>query len=245
MTIIHRVFKAPRWVTMFAAAGFVVSVSGTGLTISSSGINTLSIMLCAIAIIFAFGLADSLLSHVYITPKTLGYFSNFHGRVLQRAEIQSVLWNAGCPVIVVLTTGDKLRLPALDDSLKMANGIRAWLKRSYVGIENSSNTIAEAREVAILIAQQIVSGEMEPYDGAMKIWKQALDKLETHIPDDLWPFKSNASAIEDCLWNSQESGSDNDILIAQCKKEIVQTAELLVRESIIRQLTKTLRDKAA
>jgi hypothetical protein len=139
MTIIYRVFKTPRWVTMFAAAGFVVSVFGAGLTTSSSGINTLSIVLCAIAILFALGLADSLLSHVYITPKTLEYFSNFHGRVLQQTEIRSVSWNAGCPVIIVLATGDKLRLPALDDNLKMANSIRAWLKRPYVGIENDSN----------------------------------------------------------------------------------------------------------
>ena len=220
---------------MFAAAGFAVSVSGTVLTTSSSGINTLSIVLCAIAILFAFGLTDSLLSHFYITLETLECFSNFHGRVLQQAEIRSVSWNAGCPVIIVLATGDKLRLPAMDDNLKMANSIRAWLRRPYVGIEKDSNTITEAREVAILIAQQIVSGEMEPYDGAMKIWKKALDKLEARIPDDLWPFKSNASAIEDCLWNSQESGSDNDILIAQCKKEILQAAKLLVGASIIRQ----------
>ncbi len=78
------------------------------------------------------------------------------------------------------------------------------------------------------IAKQIVSDELDPYDGAMKIWKQVIDQLDNPIPDELWPFKSNASAIEDCLWNARESGVDHDELIAQCKQEIVQAARALV-----------------
>jgi len=88
--------------------------------------------------------------------------------------------------------------------------------------------IPKARSETKLIAEHIVTGAVAPYDGAMKIWKQILDNLEEHIPDDLWPFKSNASAIEDCLWNAQDGGSKNDLLIMQCHNEIIQAAKLLI-----------------
>lgn len=87
--------------------------------------------------------------------------------------------------------------------------------------------IKEADSKAKLIAEQIFRGIIDPYDGAMKIWKQILDNLEEHIPDDLCPFKSNASAIEDCLWNAQNGGSNNDLLIIQCKNEIIEAAKQL------------------
>ena len=87
--------------------------------------------------------------------------------------------------------------------------------------------IPEARNKTKIIAEQILIGMVEPYDGAMKIWKQILDNLEERIPDDLWVFKSNASAIEDCLWNAQNGGSNNDSLIMQCKNEIIESAKQL------------------
>lgn len=86
----------------------------------------------------------------------------------------------------------------------------------------------QARLEATIIAKQIVIGDIDAYDGAMKIWKEILNSVDERIPDDLWPFKSNASAIEDCLWNAQDSGSNHDELIAQCKKEILQAAKLLL-----------------
>jgi hypothetical protein len=78
------------------------------------------------------------------------------------------------------------------------------------------------------IAAQIANGELDAYEGAMRIWKQVIDHLESPIPDDLWPFKSNASAIEDCLWDSRESGTNHDALIAQCKEEILSAARRLI-----------------
>lgn len=97
-----------------------------------------------------------------------------------------------------------------------------------------SMTITQAREAARLIARGIDTGDIDPYDGAMRIWKEVLDKIDTRIPDDLWPFKSNASAIEDCLWNASESGSNCGTLIAECREEIVQAARVLVVGSVPR-----------
>jgi hypothetical protein len=88
-------------------------------------------------------------------------------------------------------------------------------------------TTAEARSAARLVARRIVRGEVEAYAGATTIWKQILDALEGPIPDDLWPFKSAASAIEDCLWDAQDSGADHDLPIARCREEIVQAARRL------------------
>lgn len=88
--------------------------------------------------------------------------------------------------------------------------------------------ISEARQEATIVGKLIVSGNTDTYDGAMKIWKEVLDNLDGPIPDDLWPFKSNASAIEDILWNEQDCGSKNDACVAQCRSEILQAAKLLL-----------------
>ena len=64
-----------------------------------------------------------------------------------------------------------------------------------------SMNIKEARKVAIGVAEEIVAGSVSPFDGAMHIWKEILDRLDEKIPEDLWVFKSNASAIEDSKWN--------------------------------------------
>lgn len=231
MTIIRHKLKTPRWAMLLVVAGLVLSVWGAGLSYATSGNTSLSIGLGALAVLFALGLADSLLSYVDITPDTLAYFSNFRGRVIHWADIRSVAWNAGCPVMVVLVTGEQVKLPPLGDSLKIANSIRARLKRSDIDVGKDGPVITEAREAALPIARQIVSGEIDSYDGAMKIWKQVLDEMKAPIPDDLWPFKSNASAIEDCLWNARDSGANHDILMAQSREEIMQAARWLVDQS--------------
>lgn len=89
-------------------------------------------------------------------------------------------------------------------------------------------TQAEALEKSRLIAKQIVSDEIDAFDGAMRIWKEVLNQLDSRIPDALWPFKSNASAIEDYLFNAQDSGSNHAIQIAQCKAQIIDAAKYLL-----------------
>lgn len=81
-----------------------------------------------------------------------------------------------------------------------------------------------------LIAERIVSRDMEAYDAALMIWKQILDNLD-RIPDELWPFKSCVSAIEDYIWNVQDSGSIHDAEIANEKREIIQAAIRLVKSN--------------
>ena len=88
--------------------------------------------------------------------------------------------------------------------------------------------LSEARNLVRVFARQIVNNEIDPYEGAMQIWKLVLDKLEGRIPDDLWPFKSNASAIEDYLWNAKESVSNYDAQITQCKNEIKSAAKAIL-----------------
>jgi hypothetical protein len=92
-------------------------------------------------------------------------------------------------------------------------------------------TLTEARQAASLISQKIVDGKIEPYDGAMQIWKEILNKLDDplRLPPDLLPFKSHASVIEDCLWNAKMSPrSNHDMLIEQSKEEIIQAAAALI-----------------
>ena len=91
--------------------------------------------------------------------------------------------------------------------------------------------IVEARKIAIGIAEKIVEGRMPPYDGALWIWKEILDRLDEKIPDDLWIFKSNASAIEDCRWNFESGGSEHVALTRQLEQEILSAAKALTRNN--------------
>ncbi len=90
--------------------------------------------------------------------------------------------------------------------------------------------VTEAIHNSRLIAERIISGDMEPYDGAMMIWKQIVNNLD-RIPDELWPFKSCASAIEDYIWNAQDSGSIHDAEIANEKRKIIQAAIRLLKSN--------------
>ncbi len=65
------------------------------------------------------------------------------------------------------------------------------------------------------IARSILLGDIPEYEGAMKIWKEIIDHLES-VPDELWTFKSVASTIEDYMEFSTYSAE----LKAQCEDEI-------------------------
>ncbi len=88
--------------------------------------------------------------------------------------------------------------------------------------------ISEANSRSALIAEKIVSGDLDPYDGAMMIWKQIVEHLHGPTPDDLWVFKSCASAIEDYLWNAENGGADHESQIYHEKEEIVRAAVTLI-----------------
>ncbi len=85
----------------------------------------------------------------------------------------------------------------------------------------------DAYSLARAIAREIVSGEISEYAGGLRIWKEVIDKLGPKSPDDLWSFKSNASAIEDIKWNAEQGGNRNEKLIRQCEQEIMVAAQQL------------------
>ena len=85
--------------------------------------------------------------------------------------------------------------------------------------------MALARE----IAREIIKGNIEEYEGGTKIWKEILDYVNP-IPEPLWVFKANASAIEDYMIDTEQFGSDHAALIMRCKKEIREAANKIVEE---------------
>jgi hypothetical protein len=89
----------------------------------------------------------------------------------------------------------------------------------------------DAYTLARTTAEKIVSGELSEYEGGMKIWKEVIDKLGSRCPDDLWPFKSNASAIEDIKWNAEQGGNRNESSIRQCQQEILVAARKLADQA--------------
>jgi hypothetical protein len=89
----------------------------------------------------------------------------------------------------------------------------------------------DAYSLARVIAEKIVSGEISEFAGGMRIWKEVIDRLRSACPDDLWPFKSNASAIEDIRWNAGQGGDPGEELIRQCENEIMAAAQRLTKQA--------------
>lgn len=81
---------------------------------------------------------------------------------------------------------------------------------------------------ATQVAKDILSEAVSPYDGATYCWKVIFRNLD-RVPDELWAFKSNASAIEDCYADAEQFGSNHEVLIATCTKEIVDACLALVQ----------------
>jgi hypothetical protein len=89
----------------------------------------------------------------------------------------------------------------------------------------------EARQESVEIAQRIIDGSLDPYLGALMIWKEIINKLDDPLrpPEDLFAFKSNASAIEDIKWNWEEDGGRPNLELEEsCRKEILDAAKKLV-----------------
>lgn len=96
---------------------------------------------------------------------------------------------------------------------------------THAQAEGESERSGLARE----LAQKILFGELDPYAGAMRIWKEVIDPMDCfRCPDDLWPFKSNASTLKDIAWNSEQGGGRPDAPIRRCEQEILAAARALV-----------------
>jgi hypothetical protein len=59
--------------------------------------------------------------------------------------------------------------------------------------------------LARLVAQAIVEGRTEPYDGARFIWREIVNELWSNPPEELMSFVGNASEYEDCEFYSQHA----------------------------------------
>jgi hypothetical protein len=97
----------------------------------------------------------------------------------------------------------------------------------YVIPSETEAAISLSKKIAI----EILSGAITPYRGAMFIWKNIINHIKD-IPDALWSFKSNASAIEDVLSHVKNyvdvgDGSDYDKLIQASEEEILKAAKEL------------------
>ena len=92
-------------------------------------------------------------------------------------------------------------------------------------------SLPDKRDAAIVaakhIAQSILDGTTSPYDGATYCWKVIRRDFD-RVPSELWAFRSNASAIEDCYADSEQFGTNHQVLIAQCTEEILEACRSLL-----------------
>jgi len=80
-------------------------------------------------------LADVFLTRIVLGPDSLRLVSatEFKSRTIPRAEIDTVTWEKGCGVSLILRDGTGVRLPGVGRNAQgLTNTIRAWLKRTEI-----------------------------------------------------------------------------------------------------------------
>jgi hypothetical protein len=80
------------------------------------------------------------------------------------------------------------------------------------------------------IANQIINNEIDAYKGSMKIWKEILNYLD-NIPDNLLIFKSNASSIEDMIFDTYEFRANHEEAILKLKNELFNASKAILNEA--------------
>jgi hypothetical protein len=59
--------------------------------------------------------------------------SDFLSRTIPRAEVDSVTWEKGCGVSLLLRSGEAIKLPGVGRNAQgLTNTIRAWIRRTEV-----------------------------------------------------------------------------------------------------------------
>jgi hypothetical protein len=126
----ERVFRVPRWITVFSLGAAVALTIVSVHLYRSEGLSLGFALAVACAVLAGVGVADGLTTCVRLYSDSLVVTARFRRRTLPRADLESVTWEGGVGVSLRLKSGQWIKLPDVGNSQSVTNSIRAWLKRS-------------------------------------------------------------------------------------------------------------------
>ena len=93
-----------------------------------------------------------------------------------------------------------------------------------LGINKPTSRENAAFVLARYVAQGIIDGRVQPYEGARFISREIADELGQNLPDELIPFIGYASDYEDCVSYSGDPADRR----GKIDRDIIENARILV-----------------
>lgn len=126
----------------FLAVGVTVLFSSLlAHTVRSHGLTWEALAFGALTAMAAAGVAEVLWMRVTLEPDAILIRARGSKRRIDRAEIETVTWEAGAGVALRLKNGSWVKLPDTGHgSMGVANSVRAWLRRTGVESQESPST---------------------------------------------------------------------------------------------------------
>ena len=126
----EQTFRMPQWLTGFLALMTLLSGAGGIFLVLEQGIDAISLTVAVVGFLLAVGTLDALRTRVTLSGEEIIIVRGFRRRRLFRGHIDSVTWERGTGVSLLLDDGMWVTLPDVGDSKARAASIRAWVERA-------------------------------------------------------------------------------------------------------------------
>ena len=126
---------------------------------------------------------------------------------------------------------ESLKILAGLDEKCSEDDVKFYFNRSVKELGYSVPEIKDAIWLLVKnVAQRIVIGSLDEYDGGRLICEYLKAWPGNEIPDILWKYKCRTSTIEDWLFDMKDTGRDATKMINSEKKEIREISESMLRQ---------------
>jgi len=120
-------FRTNRWIHLWVFAATAAMIAGASLAYEQSGATWISISLFGLALFGIAGLIENSTNYLVLDESELRMRRTFRSVSVKRDELERVVAERGCPIVLMLKDGRNLVVPSLgvrglDDSLQ------AWFR---------------------------------------------------------------------------------------------------------------------
>lgn len=124
-------FRARPWLKLVAFSALALFSAGAVYGFYADGPSLMAISFSALAVLGLAGVVEVLRVRVVLREAEIVISSGWRSRRLPRTALERVTWAKGGGVSLGLEDGSWAKLPEMGyNSQSLANGIRAWLKRT-------------------------------------------------------------------------------------------------------------------
>ena len=122
-------FRPPTWQLIAVILVDVGASAGAVLYWNAFGIDWVFGGLVLVAVVAGAGIFEVLTTGVALGESEMQVRQRGRFQTIARADIQTVTWESGCPVALLLQNGDWVKLPEVGRNTQaLANSVRAWVK---------------------------------------------------------------------------------------------------------------------